>query len=248
MTALYSSYRGTRYQEVRQKWESGYTKALNDTLNNGNEWFSNRQSNVLQALIQSGIPVDKIETCVDFGGGHGGVMPDFKKKYVYEENSQVKSDSAIEVLQSWNQVQEISPDLLMCCGVLEHVSSPFDLVAFLQTSNSKFYYFEVPAGKPAKRKNLFFTTRLFKILVSSPSIWRTLNKIERLQISKPFVSFFPIRISEHLQFFSMQGLRNLVETSGLDVMYINDQDHNKGLVDSKNLSFERTIGVVARRR
>lgn len=248
MTALYSCYRGKRYQEVRQKWESGYTKALNDTLNNGNEWFSNRQSNVLQALIKSGIQVDEIETCVDFGGGHGGVMPDFKKKYVYEENSQVKSDAAIEVLQSWNQVQEIAPDLLMCCGVLEHVSSPSDLVSFLKTSNSEFYYFEVPAGKPAKRKKFFFKTGLFKILVSSPRIWRTLNRIERHQISKPFVSFFPIRISEHLQFFSMQGLRNLVESSGLDVLYVHEQDHNKGLADSKNLSFERTIGVVARRR
>ncbi len=248
MTALYSSYRGKHYQEVRQRWESGYTKALNNTLNSGDEWFSNRQRNVLQALIQSGISVDNIESCVDFGGGHGGVMPNFKRRYVYEENSQVSSNSSIEVLQSWDQVKMIAPDMLMCCGVLEHVSSPTQLIELLQTSNAEFYYFEVPAGKPAKRNNFIFATRIVNFLVKSPVLWRTVNRIERQKISKPFISFFPMRISEHLQFFSTTGLIQLLDASNLEVLFTSDQDHNKGLADSKNLSFERTIGVVARRR
>ena len=248
MTAIYSNYRGKHYLQVRQKWESGYTKALNDTLNSGDEWFANRQRNVLQALFQSGISIDNIESCVDFGGGHGGVMPNFKRRYVYEENSQVSSNSSIKVLQSWDQVKMIEPDMLMCCGVLEHVSSPHQLIALLQTSNAKFYYFEVPAGKPAKRSSLIFSTKLFLFLVKFPVVWRTVNRIEKQKISRPFIAFFPMRISEHLQFFSNTGLRKLLEASDLEVLFMTNQDHNEGLADSGQLSFDRTIGVVARRR
>jgi hypothetical protein len=175
-------------------------------------------------------------------------MPNFKRRYVYEENSQVSSSSSIEVLQSWDQVKMIAPDMLMCCGVLEHVSFPPQLIALLQTSNAKFYYFEVPAGKPAKRNNFIFATKIDKFLVKSPVLWRILNRIERQKISRPFISFFPMRISEHLQFFSNTGLRKLLDASNLEVLFMSNQDHNRGLADSENLSFERTIGVVARRR
>ena len=39
-----------------------------------------RQKDVLKSLAMAGINVSEIETCVDFGSGHGGVMPNFRHK------------------------------------------------------------------------------------------------------------------------------------------------------------------------
>jgi hypothetical protein len=57
--------------------------------------------------------------------------------------------------------------------------------------------------------------------------------------------FFPFRISEHLQFFSEDGLNQLIINSEMKVMQISTHRHSAGLDDSENLAFENTIGVVA---
>jgi hypothetical protein len=151
MEALYSNYRGDKYQVVRQSWEPGYTSTLNTALNGSAEWMELRQRDILNALNLAGIEVDEIQTCVDFGGGHGGVMPNFPRRFVFEENSQVKNSQTLKVMKRWEEVSELSPDLVMCCGVLEHVNNPIDLVELLKTSNARYFYFEDTAGVPPRR-------------------------------------------------------------------------------------------------
>jgi hypothetical protein len=247
MSALYRSYRSERYQKIRQDYEPGYTMALNNSLNSGIDWFAHRQAVVTKALSSAGISTEDIETCVDFGGGHGGVMPNFQKRYVYEANSTIESSSSISVLSNWQQVQELHPKLLMCCGVLEHVYSPSELIAFLISSGADFYYLEVPAGKPTKRIEFPMKKSILKILFRNKSLWRTIQNLERRETDVRLRRFFPMRISEHLQFFSEQGMRNLIHQSGLEILAISIGDHNEGLRDSNNLSFDATIGLVARR-
>ena len=245
LNALYKDYRGRRYQSVRQSWEPGYTNALNSALNGSPEWMKNRQQDVLNSLIASKINLSDIQTCVDFGGGHGGVMPDFKYKYVFEENLQVQNSEKINVIADWADVKKLQPDLIMCCGVLEHVNQPKSLVQLLKTSGARFYYFEVPSGTPLKRVGFFSKSWALNIAVSSKPLWRSLQSLERAIGNKRLRRFFPFRVSEHLQFFSEKGIRNLISNSGLKVLNVTTQNHSAGLEDSRNMAFGSTLGIVA---
>jgi len=245
LDALYKDYRGGRYQKVRQSWEPGYTNALNSALNGSSEWMRNRQQDVLNSLRESKINLNEIQTCVDFGGGHGGVMPDFKHRYVFEENSQVRNSEKINVIGNWDEVNKLQPDLVMCCGVLEHVNQPKDLVQLLKTSGARFYYFEVPAGTPLRRVGVFSKSWALNFVVSSKQVWRFLQSLERAIGKKRLRRFFPFRVSEHLQFFSEKGIRNLIDNSGLKVVNVTTHNHSAGLDDSRNMAFGSTIGVVA---
>lgn len=247
MRALYGNYRSETYQKIRQEYEPGYTTALNNSLNSGADWFIHRQAVVTKALFSAGIATKEIKICVDFGGGHGGVMPNFPRRYVFEANSKVESSGSIQVLSDWEQVQKLQPDLLMCCGVLEHVCSPPELMSFLITSEAEHFYLEVPAGKPIERVEFPFKSLVLKILFRYKTLWRMVQRLERRKTTSRFKRIFPMRISEHLQFFSEQGMRNLINQSGLELLTISIQNHNNGLTDSENLSLHSIISAVARR-
>ncbi len=245
LEALYKDYRGERYQKVRQNWEPGYTSTLNSALNGSAEWMELRQRDVLNALSLAGIEVGEIQTCVDFGGGHGGVMPNFPNRFVFEENSQVKDSQELKVIKRWEEVSQLSPDLVMCCGVLEHVNNPMELVELLKTSNAKYFYFEVPAGGPPKRFGLLASRTALNSISRSKITWRLVQRIERNLGRGKLRKYFPFRISEHLQFFSEYGLHKLIQNSDMRIMQISTRRHNVGLDGSENLAFEHTIGVVA---
>lgn len=127
MADLYKDYRGSEYQTIRQNWEPVHTSELNKGLNSGPEWMEKRQKDVLNSLAMAGINVSEIETCVDFGAGRGGVMPNFQHRFVYEENSQVKNSQNLQVLERWSEVSRLKPHLVIFCGVLEHVNSPIGI-------------------------------------------------------------------------------------------------------------------------
>ena len=245
MAALYKHYRGEKYQNIRQGWEPDYTKELNSALNGSSEWMAMRQQDILKSITNAGINSDAIKTCVDYGGGHGGVMPNFSNRFVFEENSQVRDKENLKVLTRWSEVNELKPDLVMCCGVLEHVNNPKALVMQIKTAGAKYYYFEVPAGRPARRVGIFASKFALDLIVRSKFLWRLIQKFERKFGDKKLRKYFPFRISEHLQFFSEIGIQQLIQNSGMKVMHIRTQDHSAGLAGSKNMAFGRTIGVVA---
>jgi hypothetical protein len=245
MAALYKKYRGEEYQNIRQCWEPGYTKELNSALNGSSRWMELRQQDILKSISKAGINSATIETCVDYGGGHGGVMPNFLKRFVFEENSQVRERENLKILRHWSEVGELRPDLVMCCGVLEHVNNPKELINQIKTSGAKYYYFEVPAGRPARRVGIFASKIVLELIARSNLLWRVIQTFERNFGDKKLRKYFPFRISEHLQFFSETGLQKLIENSGLKVMHVSTQDHSAGLAGSKNMAFGRTIGVVA---
>ena len=149
------------------------------------------------------------------------------------------------MIEQWDEVSKLKPDLIMCCGVLEHVNDPRSLVKLIKTSGSRYYYFEVPAGTPVRRIGIFSNARILNFAVSSKPIWRALQVLERNPFSKHLRKFFPFRVSEHLQFFSEDGMRKLISNSGLKVLNVTTQSHSAGLAGSRNLAFGTTIGVVA---
>jgi hypothetical protein len=246
MNALYSDYRGEKYFNIRNSWEPSYTRELNQNLISSKSWLRSRQEQIMVALKSASIELDSIDSVIDFGGGHGGVMPPVKNKFLIEKNKSVATSPDIRVFGSISETKGLKFDLLMCCGVLEHVNSPVDLLFELSQINCQWYLFEVPSGIP-KRRRYLSALRLILIIASSQKFfWRLIQASER-KVSFHKRHLFPLRCSEHLQFFTSLGVLRLLNRSGFEVIGIFSSKTNEDLVNAEKLGFQDGIIVVARK-
>ena len=247
LDSLYKTYRGDKYFKVRNSWEPTYTRKLNSGLNNGQEWLEGRRTQILRSLDDAGAETSKMKSVLDFGGGHGGVMPKFSQRYLLEANETATPEAGIELIRAWQDAKKLSLDLVMCCGVLEHLNDPTSLIETILELDARIYLFEVPTGIPEKRRGLASSFLFLKILASNRSFWRAVQIIER-RSGRTWRHYFPLRCSEHLQFFSKRGLIQLLEKCGLEVIGIRETKPNESLTDKQNLGFESGLIAVCRRK
>ena len=252
LSALYNSYRGDNYFKTRHKWDYSYSAKLNEGLATGAAWLAWRRSNVMEVLVDAGIPEDSITCCLDIGGGEGGVIPDFSiaTKYVLESNESIQFSSEISRISSFEDIARISPTLIMCCGLLEHLNSPRDFISQLVSSApcTEWFYFEVPAGVPAIRQGLMGRKIFLKFLSSNRLIWNSFDWLSKTMLRKFSINITVLRISEHLNFFTSKGLSKLMEKCGLEVISITQFDTNLNLPDQQNLHFEAAWKVLCKIR
>ena len=244
--ALYSAYRGETYFRVRNSWEPSYTSALNEGLNLGEDWLDGRRAQIIDSLTNAGCRPNEMSSVLDFGGGHGGVMPRFKHRYLLEANQTVVPEAGIVKLQKLENAKKIDLDLVMCCGVLEHVNNPSELIQSILELKARVFLFEVPAGIPSPRTGIASHPDLLKFISSKRYIWRGIQILER-RISARWRQYFPLRCSEHLQFFTKSGLESLLETQGLEILEISETSPNKALNDAKNLGFQKGLIAICRK-
>jgi hypothetical protein len=220
---------------------------LNSGLDSGEEWLNGRRRQILESLESAGADPSNMKSVLDFGGGHGGVMPRFPKRYLLEANESVVPEHGIELIHEWQDARNLSLDLVMCCGVLEHLNDPQALVRTMLELDGEIYLFEVPTGIPINRKGLSANRLFLQILSSNRLIWRTIQRIER-HLGRSWLAYFPLRCSEHLQFFSQAGLFRLLDQSGFEVLEIKQTYPNKSLTDKENLGFEFGLIAVCRKK
>lgn len=242
LASLYRAYRGESYFKIRNSWEPTYTKALNANLNNGQKWLEGRTRQILNALESAGLEPLNMKSVLDFGGGHGGVMPKFASRYLLEANEAVIPEPGVQLIRSIDDAKNLDFDLVMCCGVLEHLNNPTELVKTIMDLDSKTYIFEVPTGTPMVRSGAASSKTVLKLIASNKLLWRAVQRAERLA-GRKWRKWFPLRCSEHLQFFSIEGLRLLLENCDLEVLNISETKPNEALSDEKNLGFE--VGLIA---
>lgn len=253
LARLYSDYRGHTYLKIRQHWESSYTSELNQSLNFGNVSLSLRR-NSMESLIESVSPgfKNKASIVLDFGGGHGGLIPNWPnlKRKIVLDVSGVATMPEIENISSISELKSVgSPDLVMACGILEHLNSPVEFLTQLardindlQPQNSGLlFYFEVPSGVP-NRKSLPAATTLAYMASFFAPIWQLYDRLS----CKIGVSKYPIRIAEHIQFFSESGLEYALSLAGFESLTFSDYSANHTLESSDGIRFTNILGVVAR--
>ncbi len=246
MDSLYKAYRGKKYFEIRNSWEPTYTDNLNSNLNNGKEWLAGRRLQIIKSLEIAGLKPAEMESVLDFGGGHGGVMPEFPKRYLLEANEAVIPEIGVTLIKSLDDASEISLNLVMCCGVLEHLNDPQALIENITQLNSEIFLFEVPTGIPIRRVGLSASKKFLQLVASRKKLWSAIQIIER-RVGRKWRKYFPLRCSEHLQFFSDLGLQKLLERSGLEVLGISETKPNASLADEKNLGFEAGLIAICRK-
>jgi hypothetical protein len=251
LNSLYSNYREDNYFYIRNKWESSYSQELNGGLNFDTSFHQTRKD-FMTSLLDQVVPgfTSQSKVVVDIGGGHGAVMPDWESishKFLVEVSTAIPTPS-INKISSISEIPEsLSPDLVMACGLLEHLNHPKDFVQglmmeinSLKPTHEILFYFEVPNGVPKRRSNFLFLFAAFFSLFSLS--WNIIDKLEFFKTSR----FFPIRIAEHIQFFNELSLKILIEKSGMEVLAIKEYQSTDKLPGKIGLRFQQGIAAVAR--
>jgi Methyltransferase domain len=249
---LYAKYRGSNYFQVRNSWDKSYSITLNNGLKNDKIWMQSRQRSVETFLQASGINPNKIQSCVDIGGGEGGVIPDLPNaaKFILETNTEILLQDGVEKIETYEELKVVNPDLIMCCGLLEHLNSPKEFLEFISSivKDETYFYFEVPVGVPSERQISKIKMSITKALSRSRRFWSLAIILEK-QISKlTRRNMLPLRISEHLNFFSEESLLEILHRGGYEVLNLNKFAINSLLPGGKSLSFTASWQIVAKKQ
>jgi hypothetical protein len=212
------------------------------------EW---RKSCVENLLDAANISRHEIEICVDIGGGEGGVIPDLpnSKKYILDSNKNLRLPSDILQINDMQDLRKINPDFIMCCGLLEHLNNPSNFLEDLisNTDSTTIFYFEVPFGVPKFKKTLITSQKVLNLISSNKLIWNFALKIDKFLNMKSNLRPLPLKISEHLNFFTESGLNRLLNSSGFEVLKLQIFHTNFALPDSANVGFEYGIQALVKK-
>lgn len=245
---IYSDYRGSSYVALRNRWE-GYTIQTNNILESESNFQEDRR-HLISSLVQDkfGLDFSRVSTVVDYAGAHGIVIHNWTKirnRYVVEISQAV----VLPGIRRVDRISEVSSpiDILLFLGILEHLGDPatflsarvteiIDHMKQFPAQNCPIIAFEVPSGIPHKRSFFNFPMSLF--LSISPLSWR-------LATTSPFFARLfgsPLRVAEHLQFFTKQGIKKLLERAGLELVHTEVYSMDPGL---KSLGFGDSQIVLA---
>jgi len=224
---LYKNYRGPEYQKQREKFEKGYTKELNESIGNNRLEVEERKSN-MSAFLEGRFDTGKVKSVLDYGGDKGQfILDEFNtaERYVYEISDNPLCPG-IKRIVDISESEDKKFDFILCCHVLEHASNPHFIINRIKKfsyKNTKFY-FEVPVLFPSMFKgdliNMFF-----KIL-SFPIILHIYSKITDYPEK---TAFFPMH--EHINFFSLRSLKQLLELHDLSVEVVSARKTHFGVCD-----------------
>lgn len=253
MAKIYENYRLEPYFRVRNKWEPTYTNDLNTGIGSHPQALLSRQA-IVRTFLQHAVTLVGCNDSVllDVGGDCGQfIPPEIDHRIVVD----VSSSQPIEGVTRFNQIQDArawNPEFVVMSGILEHLANPTDFIrqtyAHLGAPKSTVFYFEVPAGVPASRRGFMplLGSRLAIFASISPLAWRRLDryvarrrrlgKVDHLRIT---------RQTEHLNFFSSNGLQNLLENCGLEVLKAETYDMPSVLNQSGRLEFSRVLCMSA---
>lgn len=252
MQNLYQDYRGVNYLKVRSKWESSYSRSFNLSIDSGDSHVNLRRSQ-MEAIIHTNFFsfISTTNSVLDIGGGHGGLMPNWPgiiSKYVLDVSG-VETEVGIKSVRSWSEISVSRPfDLIMVCGILEHLTEPLKFLEEIKinlhnlnlSTVETLFYFEVPGGVPSRKK--MFLKFIWAFLLSfSPYFWNRYDKV----INRKGIHNYPLRIAEHIQFFTPLGLRKLLESNGFEVIDQSEFDVKDSLFDSDSIRFSKVINMIA---
>lgn len=139
MNSLYHEYRGKEYNELRERYEPGYS-SQNDSLNAGIPYISKIEEFLEPHLT---FPL----SILDWGGDTGKNTP-FKNRNEVFDIYDISNKPVIEGANCISRKQAFSKkySLVVCSNVLEHVPFPADLILDIKNTmdDSSILYVEVP--------------------------------------------------------------------------------------------------------
>jgi Methyltransferase domain len=225
MDRLYSGYRGQEYLSVRMKHEPWYTAKIN-SANHDQVIIKQRKEGLLRFLSQA-IPGDVIQTTIaDIGGDAGQFIPLELARHAFlvEASDQRPTPGVIRV----NSISDIPYpiNLVICSHVLEHIPSPARFIADItrnhNLSRDCLFYIEVPLEQfriSALLRHSIYRKYIGAVLAVQ---WLAVGIDFLSVVARSYIGMiFPpliIKLHEHINFFTLESLRSLVNFSGLEVI------------------------------
>ena len=253
MKGLYQDYRGIAYLKARQAWEPTYTVSLNSDIG-GSEQVLTLRRQVIRSAIERNEHALGRSACVvvDIGGDCGQfIPPEFLSKYVLDVSASLPV-SGVKKIKNMSEVLPSKPDLILFCGILEHVPNPIGLLNEYASHEAKaskvMFYVEVPFGVPEPRLGLQQILGWFLALLSSRSrtMWCLLDRyLARCKRRDKQSLLSVLRQSEHINFFSEAGLVTLLKNCGLEVCETFTYEMSDSLSTSGRLEFQKVLCAVA---
>lgn len=221
---IYGDYRSESYFNKRHHWEPWYGNYENDLYKPnkiGNE-ISRRKLNMNKYLEKSEIKLHPELRVLDFGGDLGQFFPEETgTAYLYEPSakSNLFPSSNLTIVNDLDSLSDI--DLVMCCGVLEHLNEPaVEISRILKTlRRGGILYIEVPLDsfKVTKFHRSRIYLKMLRLLRFRSQFWsRVFMLLDFISgVSRNFFGVIPafgiVKQSEHINYFNANSLRTLLE-------------------------------------
>lgn len=159
-----------------------------------------------------------VRSVLDYGGDRGQFIPEELRRaqcLVYEISG-LEPVSGVASITSPETLHARAYDVVMCCHVLEHVASPRALVADLRSLGDArtIFYVEVPLEHPCDEPEwgsaiACVSSALLRLPVLARCLQRTLGRPRFM-------------MHEHVNAFTLESLRHLMEHSGLEILEARD--------------------------
>jgi len=202
---LYQDYRSPTYNEQRIRFEPEYA-TIAAAIGQDQAEVSTRRS-ALTAFLGKVMQTSQADTILDYGGSDGRFIPDIPgSRFVYEISS-MEPIPGVTRVTSESELGTYS--LVLLAHVTEHVTHPLQLVRKLSTyvKPGGYLYIETP---------------------------QEVSDQQRVELQKD-VSCFDLGIHEHINYYCVPAVRNLLEAAGLQVVAIENEPVDVGWATSVHI-------------
>lgn len=212
---LYKNYRDENYQKIREKYECWYTAKVNASLQ-GSKKRLRQQHEMIKYCMPSHMK-QGVKVALDYGGNEGRTFYNelgTEGKYVFDISGVAPIDGVIGITD-YEELKKHSFDFIMCNMLLEHVTSPLEILVKLKEigNPSTIYYVEVPDENPFVKGNRFSIFKNLRLLFDPNYNILRLAKYYFQQKKGPFMP-----MKEHINFFTADSLKYLLEQNDFTIL------------------------------
>jgi hypothetical protein len=241
VTRLYSGYRGDAYLKERQRHEPWYSQALNEGMG-GEDHMTRRRALLARSLARAEGSMGKrpIGRALDHGGDRGQMLKDLPdpERMVFDVSG-VAADPWARALEADELARAAGFELILNCQVLEHVNDPGAFLGDLYTATARggWIYLEVP-NETWRESSGVESARVawLRFVCRRPALLKALDFLStacRVKLGwVPPLGFWVLR--EHLNFFTPQSLRLLMQNAGFEVAFSDYSESGISAVGRKN--------------
>jgi hypothetical protein len=224
---MYDGYRGDTYLSRRHRYEPWYTAKVNNAIGHSAHVLEHRRKH-LEELIGTAIGLGTISSpsrVLDVGGDEGQFIPNLQSisARAVLEVSGVKPVDGVDTIQTWDEVSQFCPDLIMMCHVLEHTSLArqmiSDAAASLQPEG--LLYVEIPLDRPVRIPRVMarsWYAAYTRVLSRHPALFMLADLgslVSRRFLGRPIMGAVT-KQNEHINFFDERTLTAVISGFGFE--------------------------------
>jgi SAM-dependent methyltransferase len=214
---IYSTYRTGKFYSVRHSWEPWYGSAENNAyLPKVNQRNIESRVNLMDTTLKLAGINQTFKGCVDFGGDLGQFFPPnvIGTKYLIDLSAKPEIKEDFTIINNVSEIPD-SVDLVMSCGVLEHLSILENIISQLSSALHEHgvLYLEVPLdGFKMSKFHASNTYKKYLEMITRKKPFFILMDF-LTGITRQFFGRIPwfgiVKQSEHINYFNKISLETL---------------------------------------